>query len=128
SGLYRVGSDMPLWTISWHDGFCFLSPDANHLVRVRDFGDFDHPNDEESGWALKFYAKGRLIRQWSVEEIIDFPSLIPAWYHSILPDVYSDDEPRMEDGIFTLPTFTHERYRFETSTGKIVEEFRLWRT
>jgi len=128
SGLYAVGSNAPIWTIDWHDGFCFLSPNTRYLVRVRDFGDFDHPNDEDSGWAIKFYTDGKLTKQYGVDELLDYPSLLPYWYRSILRDDYVDGDLEIRDGIFALHTFTHERYLFDITTGEVVEEFRLWKT
>jgi len=128
SGLYEIGSKKPIWTVNWHDGFCFLSPNTRHLVRIRDFGDFSHPADIGSGWAIKFYTDGRLAKQYDVDELIDFPSLIPPWYHSILRDDYIDGDLEIRNGKFVLNTFTHEKYQFDISTGEIVEQFRLWRT
>ncbi|MCA9260824.1 MAG: hypothetical protein KDA61_16535 [Planctomycetales bacterium] len=128
SGLYERGSDKPVWTIDWCEGFCYLSSSGDYLVRLRDFGETDHPSDKNAGWAIQFYANGTLVKEYGVSQIIDYPSLIPGWYHGFVSNGYSDMEPGIADGIFSLNTCTHERYRFSVSTGAIVSEFHLWKT
>jgi len=128
SGLYETDGSTPVWTVDWHDGSCVLSSDSNYLVRIRDFGDLNHPNDENSGWAIRFYSFGKLIKQYDVDELVDYPSLLPYWYHSILRDDHMDGDLEIRNRIFTLHTFTHERYLFDITTGEVVEEFRLWKT
>ena len=61
--------------------------------------------------------------------LVDYPSLMPFtssdWHHLwIDPSAY---DAGIENGFYALRTSTRERYRFDISTGEIVEEHRSWR-
>jgi hypothetical protein len=131
SGLYDVGSTEPIWTVDWYgeSRLVRLSDDARYVVVINRFGGggdrFDHP----LSWGIRFFDRGREIANHNVQDLVEFPSLIPFttsdWHNLWIDQSVYDTE--IQNGILSLRTSTHEWYRFDVSTGRIVNEFRMWR-
>jgi hypothetical protein len=130
SGLYDATSNELLWTIDWFVGPCFLSEDGESLVQCNRNGDGDYGRGGSLDWGVRFFHSGKLIKEYGVADLVDYPSLMP--YHQGKAYVWIDpdrhDNPRIQDGFLLLYTSTHEAYEFDIATGQIVDEFRLWRT
>lgn len=133
SGLYESGSTTPVWAVDWYEleyGPVRISADGRYVVRVNHFGGGGWGEGVKLRWGIKFYDAGREIRSYDVAELVDYPSLMPLVtcdWHLLWID--RDTFPaEICDGSFVLNTSTHEGYRFDVTTGEIVEEFRLWRT
>jgi len=130
SGLYELGSTTPIWTVDWcgEEGLVHISANGRFLVRINRFGDGSYPQGALS-WGVKFYDKGVETESHHVRDLVDYPSLMPltnADWHFLWID-HSVYDSEIDDGIFVLTTSTHDWYRFEVTTGHIVDEFRLWR-
>jgi hypothetical protein len=130
SGLYALGSTTPIWKVDWYgeQGLVRLSADGRYLVRVNRFGDGGYPRKALS-WGVKFYDQGVEIASHNVRNLVDHPSLMPLttgdWHLLWIDDSVYDSEIR--GSFFDLATSTHEWYRFDVTTGRIVQEYRLWR-
>ena len=131
SGLYAPGSTTPIWTVDWYgeQGLVHISTDGRFLVRVNRFGDGSYPIGALS-WGIKFYDNGVEIASYDVRHLVDHPSLMPmttADWHMLWIDDSSVYDSEIHGSFFDLATSTHEWYRFEVTTGRIVQEYRLWR-
>lgn len=130
SGCYEIGSTTPLWTAPWDSRDRWVvSDDCRYLVRWNVFGDGKFGAGGDMSWGLKFYDRGKEIKCYNASELVDFPSLMPFtsgdWHFAWIGDY--DDNLIIRNGMFVSRTSTHEQYVFNVSTGKIVEQFRLWR-
>ena len=148
SGLYlNDGSRIPLWTVDWL-GFVILPPDGIHLVRR---GPWARHEDGYNVEALSFFANGKLLKRYSVRDLVDFPWLLPrsvshyAW-EQVLPanspfdkvtfrllDGSESDEGDqgvvIDNGAGTLKlaTLNGEEYVFDLKSGGILQTNRPMR-
>jgi hypothetical protein len=118
SGLYRNdGSRVPLWTVDWYADGVYVAPDGIHLVR---FGPWPVSLDEE---AVSFFANGRLLHSYQIDELVDDPRQLP---HSVshfqwCKDSHFDDQ-RLE---YTAWTHDGNRVVFDVRTGEIISKASL---
>jgi hypothetical protein len=127
SGLYKNdGSKDPLWTVDWYKRPVVVADDGVHLVAFGRWAYFKEartkPPDMEAlkREALSFYAKGKLLRTYSIGELVDTPGLLPRsvshfrWLKSsALLDISRQFEVITHDG---------NRVLFELSTGKLLNK------
>ena len=129
SGLYEIGLTEPVWEADWYGqhGLVVLSQDGRYAVSINLFGDGQYPTGPTS-WGIKFYDRGVEIKRHDVAELVDYPSLMEFTttdWHFLWID---DSVPQPLDGrYFTLRTSTRATFRFDITTGEIVEEHRFWR-
>lgn len=72
SGLYKNdGSVTPIWTIDWYG--IAVPIDVNHLVGRGKWPRSGNYNEE----AISFFFNGRLLKQYLVKDLIDFPWFLP---------------------------------------------------
>jgi len=132
SGLYEIGTPAtPIWTVTWYEeeGYVHLSDDGRYAVRINRFGGGYRGQPPSSHWCLRFYDKGVQTKSYNTNELVDYPSLMEFtssdWHILwIDPSVYLAE---VRNGFIDLKTTTHDRFRFDVSTGETVREFRLWR-
>lgn len=148
SGLYlNDGSSNPLWTVDW-PGFVILPADGIHLVRR---GSWPRQKDGYDVEALSFFANGKLLKRYSVRDLVDFPWLLPRsvshyiWQQK-LPANSSFDKVtfRLLDGsdfregdqgviidnnagTLKLATLNGEEYVFDLKSGEILQANRPMR-
>jgi hypothetical protein len=129
SGLYKNdGSKEPLWTVDWHRTGVAVPADGTHLVR---FGNWPHarraremPPDKEAlkQEAVSFFARGKLLRSYTIGELVDRPEQLPRsvshfrWLKS----------SAIDDGRQQFEAVTHDgnRILFDLKTGNIVTKAR----
>jgi len=131
SGLYEVGSTVPVWTVGWYgeEGLVRLSEHGRYMVRINRFGGGGYGQGVRLRWGIRFYDGEMAIKGYDVGELVDYPSLMELetldwhllWFD---PSAYHTE---IEDRFYVLKTSTRERYRFDVTTGDIVEEHRFWR-
>lgn len=87
SGLYQVGSIVPIWTVDWYGEHRLvrLSDDARYVVLINRFGGGGDRFHSSPSWGIRFFDQGKQIANYDVQDLVDFPSLMP----------------------FTMPTTTH---------------------
>lgn len=114
SGLYlNDGSTTPLWTVDWFAADVLVASDGIHLVRR------GGPTSLGSSDAVTFYARGKELRKYTVDD------LIPG-YES-LPRISAQGEWRAEDAFddaalrYTVKTLRGRRYVFDVATGEMLE-------
>jgi hypothetical protein len=134
SGLYRNDSTDPIWTADWYGEHWLvrLSEDGRYAVLVNQFGDggFGQSKFSSLSWGIRFFDRGKQISIHHVQDLVDYPSLMPFtsadWHYVWFDwDLHNSD---IHNGKWSLATSTHERYQFDVTTGRIVKEYRLWRT
>jgi hypothetical protein len=127
SGLYKNdGSKEPLWTVDWYKSPVVVADDGLHLIAFGRWPYFKEamtkPPDAEAlkREALSFYAKGKLLRTYSIGELVDTPALLPRsvshfrWLKSsAILDVSRQFEVITQDG---------NRVLFEMATGKLLNK------
>jgi hypothetical protein len=104
SGLYDARSLEPKWQVPWFSlgGDLFYSPDLRYVIRVCRPG-------LRSGWALRFYTDGRLVREHSCSALLT--GLRSEWF---LPYSTWDWHPRWYDDYDIDATGT----RFNVTTAR----------
>jgi hypothetical protein len=122
SGLYwNDGSGKPVWTVGWYTYHVIPASDGIHLI---DTGWNMHRSVPYSqATAVAFYAEGRLIRSYSVSDLVD----VPKWLYSEGSDFVSwsrngeFDESRMQ---YSLDTVDGNHFVFDVRTGEILSSSR----
>lgn len=130
SGLYRNdGSTQPLYTVDWYSYRVWPANDGVHLVRLH--GDFpltekfpasrrlpeDVVAEQVSGPALSFYASGKLLKVYSVRELVKNIESLPHSLHHVL---WSADGVLTADGTqFGIMTQDSRQTYFDLATGAI---------
>ncbi len=129
SGFYKIGSNVPLWSLKWFEDseLVRLSSGGRYVVRVNRFGGGDGIHLD---WAIRFYDSGKLIKSYGVGELIDFPSLMKFtsadWHHLWIDEgTYGR---RIEGNVFRVNTSTRDEFEFDIRTGNIISESRYWIT
>jgi hypothetical protein len=115
SGLYRNdGSTTPLWTVDWYaHGFTPL-PDGVHLVRRGPWA------RDPSSEAVAFFANGVLLKSYRVSDLVAKPSRMT---HSVSHFMWRRSGGlRPETKEYEILTLHDEYYRFDVTTGEIIEE------
>jgi hypothetical protein len=148
SGLYlNNGSRTPLWTVDW-PGFVILPADGIHLVRR---GPWPRQEDGYNVEALSFFANGKLLKRYSVRDLVDFPWLLPRsvshyqWEQELPANSQFDkvtfrllDGSEFDEGdqgviidniagTLKLATLTGEEYVFDLKSGGILRANRPMR-
>jgi len=117
SGLYpNDGSTTALWTVDWYARNVEPLSDGVHLVRRGEWARSAHSE------AVAFFAQGRLLKSYTVSDLVSFPSLMPHtashfWWRS--SERLLDAEKRYE-----IRTRHGERYLFDVTSGEIVRQLR----
>ena len=130
SGLYRIGSTAPIWKLDWYEreDYVKVSEDARFVIRVNQFGAANR--FRPTGWGLWFYDAGTPFKCYQVNELVDYPSLIEltsaGWYYLWVDE--SIDERPSPSGLIHFRSSTRDDFTFDMATGRIVAEFRFWRT
>ncbi len=133
SGLYKNdGSNEPIWTVDWYARRVTLSSDGVHLVRhgpwpqlegkVKDKNRSITPKDLKQE-AISFFAKGKLLRQYSIGELVLQPNQLRMsvshfmWLKNFqLNDGKNQLEVVTLDGNWIL---------FDIATAKIIEQMKV---
>ncbi len=125
SGLYRIDdSDAPIWTVDWYEypSGLEIASDGTHLTRWNSSPYFNRnapasPQYEQK--VLSFYANGKLLRGYSVNELINRPA---ALEHSVSHFRWLDRE-EFDDAklVYTLWTKEGTCFEFDVNTGEIVD-------
>jgi hypothetical protein len=117
SGLYlNNGSTVPLWTVDWYEPEVIVPSDGIHLIRQNTFP------SSPSNRVLIFYANGRELRSYTVDELVDFKFLLPetiSHFYWQEKAVLNDDERTL-----SLTTLNKDRYVFDITSGKILSSRR----
>ena len=129
SGMYAPNVEKPLWTVDWYAYDAFPANDAIHVVRIhgdsllsRHFIGGRRLPDEKvveqiAAPAVSFYDSGKLIRTYSVREIVGNPDALP---HSIEDVLWMAGAViTVDDKQFGLTTQDSRQLFFELETGKI---------
>ena len=126
------GSDREVWrTEGWFSFQVFLSDDGHSLVALGPWGYGREPKQDDL--AVAFYYEGKLIREYSTDELVDDHTAVLAstsHYFWLARDRlhFSDTsagehEPRFtRPDRFQLKTIDGITYIFRTETGEIVEK------
>jgi hypothetical protein len=117
SGLYRTdGSTEPLWTVSWYAHSVEVASDGVHLIR---HGPWASSTREE---AFSFFANGKLLWAWQINELVDVPALLP---HSVSHFQWRNedqfDDAKLE---YTVSTLDGNRFVFDVRSGNVVSQSR----
>jgi hypothetical protein len=120
SGLYRNdGSREPLWTIKGYSARAYPASDGIHLACVSKFAGGFEPWEQ----CVRFFASGRLIRAYSVDD------LTVSW---LLPRTPSGrmwsrrDHFDEADMRYTVWTRDGSSFTFDVLTGEVVSAFVWW--
>ena len=118
---YKVnadGSDTPVWSVSgWYSYSVYLSYDGENLVRLGEWSFAARPTEDRLGVA--FYKRDRLIKQYSIKELVRDPSRAPrtvSFYHYL----GRVDGVGGDLGTFRLTTCYGITYTFDIKTGAIL--------
>lgn len=133
SGLYANRTTTPIWAVNWYarPWELKLSKDFRYLARINEFGDggFGRPGRKLSR-GIKFYDAGVEIATHDVEDLVDYPSLMPLttsdWHLMWYAD-FKLIEPDSGELFCDVRTSTRDRFRFDARTGELLKDRRFWR-
>lgn len=113
SGLYRNdGSSSPIWTVDWYAKGAQPLSDGIHLVRP---GQWAGSYGSE---AVAFFANSKLIRSYSVSELVANPKDMP---HTISHFTWRAYEKLNEQyKRYTIVTKEKKHYVFDVTTGEVI--------
>jgi hypothetical protein len=129
SGLYKNGSDKPLWTVDWHSPAVRVANDGVHVVRYGRAASLEQrrktPNrtitqKDLKQEAVSIIARGKLLLEYSIGELVDDPKQLPMtvshfrWAKQIR---ILDDKKQLE-----VVTLDRNRILIDLKTAKIVEK------
>ncbi|PTX98633.1 hypothetical protein [Opitutus sp. ER46] len=124
----RNGDISQLWrTHGWYAAEVFLTNDGEFLVRLG--GSPDHTTQGAAPLAVAFYRRGRLLKQYTVEDLVRDPKNVAALSSA---DGWRADRDRSGPVRAPAPALHLERefhvttidgtfYRFDVTTGAIIE-------
>ena len=117
SGLYEAGeTENPLWTVEWYATEVDITPDGKHLVRWGPWPSIDGYDE----LALEFYESGDLLRSYRVSDLVANPQKLPRTVSHLAWKAESSFDAG--NGELYLRTEHDEEYRFDVTTGEIMEE------
>ena len=113
SGLY-VKSESPrlLWTVDWYAFQVEISSDGKHLIRWEFVLSYAEPDII----AFTLFENGREIREYAINDLVTFPSLLPALF--MWKENSSIDN---EQNLLWIRTSNGEEYTIDLATGEIVK-------
>lgn len=127
--MYRNdGTVDPVWTVDWYAHAVEAAADGVHFVRYGPWPGV--ARDAPLGAALdteavSFFANGRLLRTYSIRELVDKPDRLPrSVSHFQWLDKGQFDHVRSEQ---TITTLDGNQFVFDARTGAIVSESRVGR-
>ena len=132
SGLYKLGSTTPIWTVDWYaeSGYVIVSENGRYVVRINRFGGGGYGEGVRLRWGIRFYDAGVELRSYGVGELVDYPSLMAFstydWHQLWIDGSKCDSE--IHNGFYHLCTSCREEYTFDVTTGNTAQEARYWRT
>jgi hypothetical protein len=130
TGLYKNdGSKEPLWTVDWYAFDVMIASDGVHLVRYGDWPTLEQHLKEKNRSitkndlkqrAVSIYAKGKLIREYSIGQFVENPNQLPMsvshfqWLKKL----------RIIDEKNQLEIVTHDQRKIviDLTTAKVVEK------
>lgn len=116
SGLYfNDTSTTPIWTVDWYAYAVDVLSDGVHLVRWGD--SWAHDTSDE---ALTFFANGKVLRSYTVGDVIDTALGLPRNVSEFF--WVKEETPAFDVNNHTLAfaTGTDEKYTFDYTTGVMV--------
>ena len=121
------GPDILLWkTEGWYSFHTYISRDGEYLVRVGNWPRGIGPSNRDL--AVAFYARGKLTKSYSTQDVIKNPSAITASisHYNFLSSITGFKEPKSYDAPdkyhFVLTSVDQIEYTFDATTGAIVSE------
>ena len=119
------GDSKELWRVEgWYAFQIFLSNDAEYLVRMGDWASGKEPSKKDL--AVAFYHKGALLKEYSTADLIKRKRSVQRTVSHYFWGSEDRDFPKMEyKNKFLIKTIENRLYKFDISTGEIVEEKKL---
>ena len=128
SGLYCAdGPAKPLWTVDWYAREVAVARDGVHMVRLGPWPGLASNRAAPLGpelatEAVSFFARGQLVRTYSIAELVDRPDRLPrSVSHFQWCRGASFDDDRLE---YALATHDGNRFVFDARTGAITSQTR----
>jgi hypothetical protein len=113
SGLYVKGeSPILLWTVDWYASQAEISSDGRYLIRWEFVLSYAEPDII----AFTLFENGRQIKEYAINELVTFPSLLPALF--MWKENSSLDN---EQNLLWIRTSNGEEYTIDLATGEIVK-------
>jgi hypothetical protein len=117
SGLYEFDeTEEAIWTVDWYAFEVDISPDGKHLVRWGPWPSIDGYDE----LALEFYENGVLLRSYRVSDLVAAPQKLPRTVSHL--SWKAESEFNAEERELYLRTENDEEYRFDVTTGDVIEE------
>ena len=113
SGLYVKGeSPILLWAVDWYAFQVEISSDGRYLIRWEFVLSYAEPDII----AFTLFQNGQEIKEYAINELVTFPSLLPALF--IWKENSSLDN---EQNLLWIRTSNGEEYTIDLATGEIVK-------
>ena len=126
SGMYPAGSDKPMWTVGWYASRVEVASDGVHLIRYGGWPGNMHDRGLElapralAQEALSFFANGRLLKTYSIGDLVDTPDRLPqSVSHFRWCSAAVLDDAQME---LIVATLDGNRFVFDVKTGAVMSK------
>ena len=121
---YRLlgnGRSVQLWRVDgWYAFEVYLSYDGEHLVRMGPWAVGSEPS--EQNLAVAFYQQGVLLKKYSTLDLIENHSSVERTVSHYFWRANDQDYPRLDySNVFSLKTIEGRVYKFDVTTGEVVE-------
>lgn len=117
SGLYEANeTENALWTVDWYASEVDITPDGKHLVRWGPWPSIEGYDE----LALEFHENGGLLRSYRVSDLVAAPQKLPRTVSHLAWRAESNFDAGK--GELYLRTEHDEEYRFDVTTGDVIEE------
>lgn len=123
--LLEDGNSAEIWrTEGWYAFRVYLSSNGEYLVRMGNWASGKEPSKEDL--AVAFYHKGSLLRKYSTSDLIKRKRSVQRTVSHYFWQSNDQEYPRMEyQKKFLLKTIENRVYKFDTTTGEVVEQEKL---
>jgi hypothetical protein len=112
SGLYRLESPEPVWTVDWFAFKVFLSTDGKYVVRSGPWA------SSITNEAFSFFADGKLLRSYTVNDVVRYSFALP---HSASHFEWEKTSGLNEaEKTFEVTTLEGGQFKFSLETGEML--------
>jgi hypothetical protein len=110
-----------IWRVEgWHASEGYLADDGQHFVRIGTW-----PKDQEghTDLLIAFYDRGKLLKEYRVKDLIRKPEVLEnsVSHYQWRPEIQTKSNGLMDDKAFHLVLIDKTTYRFDITTGNILE-------
>ena len=110
-----------IWRVEgWHASEGYLANDGQHFVRI---GTWPKDQNGHTDLLIAFYEHGKPLKEYRVKDLIKKPELLEnsVSHYNWRPQIQTEPNGLLDGNAFHLVLIDKTTYRFDITTGNIVE-------